>query len=461
MVPTEWTIAGTRPWRKPCDISSRTKNISISRSVFSTIGLAGSDEGIGLRGYYLKLLQTEVDSLTPQQVATLVSWSLSGRMELSEPIDGRTQLDASEIPTAIWKSIAQSIHQRWNKTTEKTDKHLLGDALQSIYSNRFSDTELLPFLRERIKTAADDYKGPYIAALFETLLTRNWSDENEQEAFQLLPQLSPAEAESQKLLAQVPALYRLVDAMISGRQAAADRQMHDEGKVNELTRTELAKKKAEFAKSARIEVAKRLGEEAAKLGGPLAPWLRMEQAYLDVQLDQNLPAVEEMCWKLLGEVPPKSDADAAGADTATELTAAQLDQQFFDALLRQRAYATVMNLAAAPQRHASHDQTGAAIYRRGNRTRGRLGRAVAGDQVPTARGARSARRIGKAIANVDSRRREHRAVAQCVGDVASRARQARRGNFTVRSGGKRSPALGGRLPDALGLVFGDPTARSA
>ncbi len=162
----------------------------------------------------------------------------------------------------------------------------------------------------------------------------------------MLPQLSPAEAESQKLLAQVPALYRLVDAMISGRQAAADRQMHDEGKVNELTRTELAKKKAEFAKSARIEVAKRLGAEATKLGGPLAPWLRMEQAYLDVQLDQNLPAVEEMCWKLLGEVPPKSDADAAGADTATELTAAQLDQQFFDALLRQRAYATVMNLAA-------------------------------------------------------------------------------------------------------------------
>ena len=147
----------------------------------------------------------------------------------------------------------------------------------------------------------------------------------------MLPQLSPEETESQKLLAQVPALYRLVDAMISGRQAAADRQMHDEGKVNELTRTELAKKKAEFAKSARIEVAKRLGDEAAKLGGPLAPWLRMEQAYLDVQLDQNLPAVEEMCWKLLGEVPPKSDADAAGADTATELTAAQLNQHFFDA----------------------------------------------------------------------------------------------------------------------------------
>ncbi len=82
------------------------KHFDIAQRIFDN-RLAASDEGDRLRGDYLKLLQTEVDSLTPQQVATLVSWSLSGRMELSEPIDGRTQLDASEIPTAIWKSIAQ------------------------------------------------------------------------------------------------------------------------------------------------------------------------------------------------------------------------------------------------------------------------------------------------------------------------------------------------------------------
>jgi hypothetical protein len=62
------------------------KHFDIAQRIFDN-RLAASDEGDRLRGDYLKLLQTELDSLTPQQVATLVSWSLSGRMELSEPID--------------------------------------------------------------------------------------------------------------------------------------------------------------------------------------------------------------------------------------------------------------------------------------------------------------------------------------------------------------------------------------
>ncbi len=135
--------------------------------------------------------------------------------------------------------------------------------------------------------------------------------------------------------------------MISQRQAAAERTLHDQGKTDELTRTELMKKKAEFAKLARTEVAKRLGEEAAKANPSLAPWLRMEQAYLDVQLDQNLATVEEMCWQILGEVPQKfTAADAAGNDVNAEVSPAQIEQHFFDALLHQRAFATVMNLAA-------------------------------------------------------------------------------------------------------------------
>ena len=127
------------------------KHFDIAQRIFDN-RLAASDEGDRLRGYYLKLLQTELDSLAPQQVATLVSWSLSGRMELSEPIEGRTQLDASEIPTANWKSIAKRIHHRaGTRRSDKTDKHLLGDALQSIYSNRFSDTEYCRFYASELR----------------------------------------------------------------------------------------------------------------------------------------------------------------------------------------------------------------------------------------------------------------------------------------------------------------------
>ena len=66
--------------------------------------------------------------------------------------------------------------------------------------------------------------------MFDTLLGRNWTDEIEQEAFRLLPQLSDSEEAGERLMVQVPALYRLVDAMISQRQAAAERTLHDQGK---------------------------------------------------------------------------------------------------------------------------------------------------------------------------------------------------------------------------------------
>ena len=97
-------------------------------------------------------------------------------MELAEPIDGRTQLDAGEIPNSIWQAIAKNIRERWNKTSEHAEKHLLGESLHTIYSSRFSDTELLPFLRERIESAPAEYKTSYKAVLFDTLLGRNWTD---------------------------------------------------------------------------------------------------------------------------------------------------------------------------------------------------------------------------------------------------------------------------------------------
>jgi predicted Zn-dependent protease len=188
-----------------------------------------------------------------------------------------------------------------------------------------------------------ELKPSYIAALFDTLLTRKWTDEIEREAFSQMRELSDAEEPADRLLVEVPALYRLVDSMLANRQAAAEQKLHDRGEVDKLTRTELAKKRTEIRNAARQGLAARLAGDAAKEMGPLAPWLRIERAYLDVQLDQNLADVEAECWKILGEAPPKQVRDAEASE---ELSDAQLRQQFFDALLRQRTFVTVMNLAA-------------------------------------------------------------------------------------------------------------------
>ncbi len=159
---------------------------------------------------------------------------MGGRIELAEPIGDRKQLDASEIPSIVWKKIAEGLHDRWSKTEDKDDKDSLSDSLRNIYGSRFSDSQLLPFLRERIDVGPKEFKLSYISALFDTLLSVKWSEEHEKEAFALLPRLTDSEDPADMLTMEVPALYRLVDAMIAGRQAHDNEQLHDKGKTDEL-----------------------------------------------------------------------------------------------------------------------------------------------------------------------------------------------------------------------------------
>jgi hypothetical protein len=336
-----------------------------------------SDIADRLRGEFLSLLQTDLANLTPAQINSLLGWTLSGHLELKEPLNGRKQLDASEVPSDVWKKIAAELTPRWVAAKDKDEKHLLGESLRSIYATRFADTDLLPFLRERLAAsrtdnpvrpdAADrivrptdssvDYRTSYVSSLFETLLTTKWSDDIEKEAFALLFDLSDATEPVDRLATHLPALHRLVDAMLASRQAAAEAQLGDQGEQNKLTRKELAAKKAEFRQTAREQLAARLEEAAqpvpeenflgrlsvnARTRVLLRPWLRIEKAWLDVQLDRNLPQVEEFCWQILGEAPPKLAEDPD--DDESEEPSAR--QHFFDALLKQRAFTMVMNLAA-------------------------------------------------------------------------------------------------------------------
>ncbi len=311
-----------------------------------------SDVADRLRGEFLSLLQTDLANLTPAQINSLLGWTLSGRIELKEPLGGRKQLDASEIPTDIWKKIAAELKPRWVASQDKDEKHLLGESLRTIYSSRFADTELLPFLRERLAVAHPDFKSTYVSSLFETLLTVKWSDEIEQEAFARLHELSDAAEPVDRLAVQIPALHRLVDAMLANRQALAESQLGDQGEQNKLTRKELAAKKAALRKAARAGVAARLVEQVfnlfpdgqvENLAHGLGDWLRIEQLWLDVQLDQNLAQVEESCWQILGEVPPKTDGEANDDEIVTGPVARQ---RFLDSLLKQRVFTSVMNLAA-------------------------------------------------------------------------------------------------------------------
>ena len=314
-----------------------------------------SDEADRLRGEFLHQLRTELAPLTPAQLSFLVSGALSGRLELVEPINDRQQLQAHEVPLAIWQKIAAEIRTRWSQTKDDQDRDSLGTTLHTIYASRFYDTEVLPFLRERIATAPADLKPGYIDLLFNDLLARPWTDKLEQEAFQVLRQLSRAHDPEATLSVQLPALYRLVDAMLANREAGQEKQLRDAGEVNKLTRTELALKRRESTKASRLAFAARLTSEADKdeaSQGPLAGWLRMEQMWLDVQLDQNLDKVAERCWAILGEVPPRPSVVEDDNDDEVDEPGARgqkLVNEALDGLLKQRALITVMNLATRRQ----------------------------------------------------------------------------------------------------------------
>ncbi len=327
----------------------------IAQRIFNHHYFQQSDGCDRLRGEFLHVLRTDLANLTPAQAGFLVGSSLNGRLELVEAINDRKQLLAHEVPLDIWKKIVAEIRSRWEKA-EGYDRNSLGDTVNTIYSSRFYDTEVLPFLRERIATAPADLKHGYRDNLFNDLLGRAWTDEIEQEAFQTLRQLTRLN-EPNAIVVQLPALQRLVDAMMANRVTRDEKLLHDAGEVNKLTRTELAKKRAESRKASYSGLLLRLTAEADKeeaANGSLAKWMRMEQTWLEIQLEQDLDKAAERCWVILGEVPPKPDVieedveEPSNDNAAIDRRAAEVKHltESLDGLLKQRALVTVMNLAA-------------------------------------------------------------------------------------------------------------------
>ncbi len=253
------------------------------------------------------------------------------------------------------------IEGRWLRAETKVEKQQVGDALVMIYGNRFQATQLLPFLRERASQAATDAqfepgdRSAYVAALFEQLLRTEWSADVEAEAFVVLRQMSAQTDEQTRLVSEIPLLMRLVDGMLANRMAAAEKQLHDKGETDKLTRQDLTAKKAEIRETAHKELSQRLADLAAKADGPIADWFRMEHMWIDVKLGQKLDESEAACWKILSDAPtkieePKEDEDSivdAPVDGANRpADPKEIIRQLLQQQLQARAFATALYLAS-------------------------------------------------------------------------------------------------------------------
>jgi len=311
-----------------------------------------SDEADALRGEWLTMLRNESATLSATQLQSLISWTLHSRISLTEPLDDRKQLDATEVPNRVWEQIAATLKNRWLLTEDAHEKRSLSDAIVSIYSRRFSDSMLLPFLRERIAAAGPDDKPMYIESLYDNLLSATWSNEIELEAFALHHQLTTSTDPSERTANEVRELLRLVDAMIANRIAKEEEQVKDQGDLDKLSRRELAAKLAEIQTTVHQQLAARLAEMAERADDPVASWFRIEQVWLDVQLRQNLNEAEAACWQIMGNVPPKiiEDNELDGlyenpvVESATDIESRER-QTLLEMYLKRRVFVTVVNLA--------------------------------------------------------------------------------------------------------------------
>ena len=316
-----------------------------------------------LRGEFLNLLRSEIPNLTPAQVTMLLGFIHSRRIELPEPLHGRRQMNPSEVPRDVWMAIATPLQARWEQTRERKAKNELAEALRTIYSQHFSDSLYLPFLRQQLAVAFPEDALRDRKLLFDTLLEAEWTPEIEAEAFGLLQDLSAEKDPVDRLLKQLPALHQLVDAMLENRQSVAESKLADEGGQVKRTRKELAAIKSQMRLTALTGLADRLAEVARTVDGPLSDWLAIEQSWLDLQAGRNRPQVLQFCWKVLGETPPPLQSEIDPGDDVQAIIEPELMYGYdvvpvdrrseIESILRRRAFATVFSLAmsrnAAPE----------------------------------------------------------------------------------------------------------------
>ena len=89
-----------------------------------------SDSADRLRGYFLKLLETESATLSPEQINR---WSI-GPFRAASNWPSRSMDESNstprKFPTSVWRKIADQLRPRWKAIVDKSDsdeKHLLSE----------------------------------------------------------------------------------------------------------------------------------------------------------------------------------------------------------------------------------------------------------------------------------------------------------------------------------------------
>lgn len=310
---------------------------SLAETITSNSSFYNSDLGDRLRSDVLQWLLQDGSHLPVDRLNLYIGILRKGRLLLGEA----DEMEIRQVTTEEWHQIADLILQRWEAEMKPAVQHQFSQPLITIYSNHLAD-QYLPFLRRLVQEGDEDYQATYRENLFNVLLTQNWSEEIEQEAFQLWTNLSVLEVDVLNVSHLVPKLYELVDAMLKNRITSDLADWRDQGTQDELTRTEKQEQKEKIVKNAHAELADRIAKttESVKETHPeLLQWLQLERIRLDIALKRNRQQIVKECWNIVGD---EFSSKEANAEQTLEDELKEINQSY----LRQRALLTLVHLTA-------------------------------------------------------------------------------------------------------------------
>ncbi|WP_162275850.1 VIT domain-containing protein [Roseimaritima ulvae] len=310
---------------------------AIASQIVGNSRFSNTDESDRLRREIASRLSEQVERLDASLVQAFVSWTAP----FTEfPLHSKDE----------WKRIADMLKKRWDAEEDESQRKALASALHSLYSRQFPDTHLLPYMRARIERAEREQRLQDAAehrwALFNILLERPWTAEQETEAADLIPQLGVSSTDVSPLPEQTRGLAEFVDTMLRQRQAASMAELQNSAEFDSLTRTELRAKRREFLRAARegvVKVVVRSANATHDINDELAAWLQLERLTLDVQLGRKQKQAADQCWEMLGERP---DQWLPEESELSRMSEPQKVQAISRALRQERALAVVSYLAA-------------------------------------------------------------------------------------------------------------------
>ncbi|MFT7640849.1 MAG: hypothetical protein ACI9G1_002593, partial [Pirellulaceae bacterium] len=272
--------------------SSETDH-SIAAAVIQSNRFAHTTSAARLRTEFSKQIDDEVGTLDIDTMLRLLRWCLA---------------DSDAVKLSYWAKITPKLMKRW-EATKGADRRRIGDVVWVALEGRAERSEQLDFLRKRFETAPEIHRRLAHQQLFSQLQSEPWSEEVEQELFDLLDAL----VKLGELDGYRDAIYHhfqnLAQSMFSLRANHLRTKITE---IKDLTKTELAEKQAEALSQARREFAGRLSKEAKRQHDLLKPWILLEEAYYRA-LEKEYDRAAEISWSLLD----KADADAVKNQRAT------------------------------------------------------------------------------------------------------------------------------------------------